>query len=157
MNMNLRRNSKGAPTDTEIERDVAELRRLLAGVDGPKEPHPAYWQNFVVRVRGRIDEEGVRRKRLNFSTAWASVGAATLVVIVAISSGLFEQGTQSLVPDKDVVSIPAPEAQLDLAASYDATGTTGLVLTNDDMEMINAIVSDNQDEAVFEALVDSDL
>lgn len=163
MDMNLGRNRQAEMPDAEIERDVAELRRLLAGVEGPQEPHPAYWQNFVVRVRSRIDEQGAAKKRWSFSTAWASVGAAALVTI-AVVSGVFA-------PDQTITSngtgggissspsaTPPVERRVpggDLAADYRASDASSLVLSGDDVALITAIVSDNNDDAIFEAIVDS--
>lgn len=153
MNINLGRNHRGEPLDAEIERDVAELRSLLAGVDGPKEPHPAYWQNFVVHVRNRIDEEGGRRKRRSFSTAWASVGAAVVVTFFVIS-GIFTPEAPTP-PSGDTIAQPtATAAKSDLAMHYQDAGSQALILSGEDMRMINAIVSEN-DDAIFEAMVES--
>ena len=145
------------PSDAEIDRDVAELRRLLAGVEGPKEPHPAYWQNFVVRVQGRIDKEGVRKRR-SFSPTWATVGAAALVAVVAVSS-LFSPKDPAVNPQpggKVVAVTPAaPPPASNLASAYDQSGTQSLVLSATDVKMVQAIESNN-DYAMFEALAESD-
>lgn len=154
MNVNLGRNHRSEPLDTEIERDVAELRRMLAGVEGPKEPHPAYWQNFVVHVRNRIDEQGGRRKRRSFSTAWASVGAAAVVTFFVVS-GIFTPDAP-LPPVSDAGGQQVvTAAKSDLAMHYQDAGSQALILSGEDMRMINAIVSEN-DGAIFEAMVDSD-
>jgi hypothetical protein len=153
MNMKLGRDHREI-SDAEIERDVAELRRLLAGVDGPKEPHPAYWQNFVVRVRGRIDKEGFRKRR-SFSPAWATVGAAALVAVVAVSS-LFSPKEPGVTPPQVVANPPAvPAASANLAAAYDQSGTQSLILSENDVKMVKAIESNN-DDAMFEALAESE-
>lgn len=143
-------------SDADIERDVAELRRLLAGVEGPKEPHPAYWQNFVVRVRGRIDEEGFPKRR-SFSPAWATVGAAALVAVVAVSS-LFSPKETVVTPSPGEAVATAkvtPPASSNLAAAYDQSGTRSLILSDTDVKMVKAIESNN-DDAMFEALAESE-
>lgn len=152
MNINLGRNHRSEPLDAEIERDVAELRSLLARVDGPKEPHPAYWQNFVVHVRNRIDEEGGRRKRRSFSTAWASVGAAAVVTFFVIS-GIFTPDA-AVPPRGGDIAQPIAAAKSDLAMHYQDAGSQALILSGEDMRMINAIVSEN-DDAIFEVMVES--
>lgn len=152
MNANLWRNQRGEPSDAEIEKDVAELRRLLDGVNGPAEPHPAYWQNFVVHVRTRIDEEGFRRKRWSFSTAWASVGAVAVMTVIVVATGLLDK--QTIVPPTPPRVQARPEAPTDLAAAYNSTDTKSIILSGDEVEMINAIVSDKSDDAVFEAMVE---
>ncbi|MDB5035362.1 MAG: hypothetical protein JWQ98_2603 [Chlorobi bacterium] len=156
MNINPGRANHSDPIDAEIERDLAELRGLLAGVEGPKEPHPAYWQNFVVRVRGRLDEEGFRKRR-KFSTAWVSVGAAAVIAAVAITSVLNTGGTVPGGPiaRTKVVDQPAEAASASMADAYAQTGTKSLVLSESDVQMVNAIVSNN-DDAIFEAMVSSD-
>jgi len=155
MNTNIGRNGR-VPSDAEIEHDVAELRSLLAGIEGPKEPHPAYWQNFVVRVRGRIDE-GTVRKRRGFSPAWATLGAAAVVAVIAVST-IFSPSKQSLIIEPPKVVRPmqaAPQSVANLAAAYDQSGTSSLVLTDSDVKMVNAIESNN-DNAIFEALAESE-
>lgn len=156
MNINLGRNRQTEPSESEIERDVAELRRLVAGAEGPQEPHPAYWQNFVVHVRNRIDEEGGRKKRRSFSTAWASVGAAALVTIVVVSGVISPGGEVAEIIPPPQPPVPTPVAeQGDLASQYQAANSQALVLSGNDMQLINAIVSES-DDAMFEALVNSD-
>jgi hypothetical protein len=166
MDINLGRNRQAEPSDTEIERDVAELRRLLAGVEGPQEPHPAYWQNFVVRVRGRIDEQGAGKKRWSFSTAWASVGAAAIVTIAVVSgifsperagNGIGTQGNGPVAVKPAEQPVENRETGGDLAAHYRSSDASNLVLSGEDVRLISAIVStDSNDDALFEALVESD-
>lgn len=155
MNVNLWRNRAGEPSDADIERDVAELKRLLDGVEGPAEPHPAYWQNFVVRVQSRIDEEGFRTKRRSFSTAWASVGAVAAVTVVVVVSGLLNKQGLVTTPEAKGPAVAAhAQAPADLADAYSSTETQSIILSGEEMEMINAIVSDEGDAAVFEAMVE---
>lgn len=163
--MNFRlKNMDGAPSDQEIERDVAELHRLLDGVEGPREPHPAYWQNFLVHVRGRIDEDRFRRKRRIPSIALASATAVALIAIVLV-------GRLDRVGDPFSTDIPgqaqvargaAGGARIDqnlLASNVDPLLDQGdthrLVLNEDDVKMLDAIMIDS-DAAVFKAMVDSD-
>lgn len=138
------------PPDAEIERDVAELRQLLAQIDGPAEPHPAYWQNFVVKVRGRIEQEGGRRKRRGFAPAWASLGTAAVVTVIVVATNVFKNEPPPP-PDR-----PLPNPVLSLAETYSSTETRSLVLSKGDVQMISAIVSDDNDDAVFEALVNAE-
>ncbi len=155
MNTNIGRNGR-MPSDADIEHDVAELRSLLAGIEGPKEPHPAYWQNFVVRVRGRIDQEKVSRRRA-FSPAWATLGAAAVVAVIAVST-IFSPSKPSMIVDIPRTARPAqvvPQSVANLAAAYDQSGTSSLVLTDTDVKMVNAIESNN-DNAIFEALAESE-
>ncbi|MEP7219953.1 MAG: hypothetical protein ABI876_13605, partial [Bacteroidota bacterium] len=146
MNINQGRANHGDPIDAEIDRDVAELRGLLAGIEGPQEPHPAYWQNFVVRVRGRLDEDGFRKRR-KFSTAWVSVGAAAVIAAVALTSVL---NTGARIPGNPITPTkladqPAAVASASMAEEYAQTGTKSLVLSESDVQMVNAIVSNNDD------------
>lgn len=150
MRTNMRGNHNVA-SDSDIERDVSELRQLLSAIEGPKEPHPAYWQNFVVHVRKRIDERGAHQRRWRFSTAWASIGAVAVMTVIVVSSGLLRPDYVAPLTPPRPPDVPA----FDLAAAYTDTDTKSLILSNEDVTMINAIVSD-RDEAVFEALVNSD-
>jgi hypothetical protein len=168
MNTNLWNKGWHEPSDEEIERDVSELRRLLEGVEGPKEPHPAYYQNFLVRVRGRIDEERFRRKRLVPSTIWASLSAAAVVVALVVG-GVFSpsvpgSGSGSVAQNPGVSKgaaehlFPASTPSGDLAANdplYADQGLQSLVLSKNDVKMLDAIMTDD-DNAVFNAMVDSD-
>lgn len=155
MDVNLWRNHQGVPSDTEIENDVAELKRLLDGVDGPAEPHPAYWPNFVVRVRSRIDEQGGRTKRRSFSTTWASVGAVAAMAVLVVATGLLDKPGVITNPPKPTAKLSA-QAPADLAAAYNSTDTKSIILSGEEVTMINAIVSDKSDAAVFEAMVNED-
>jgi len=156
MNVNLWRNHQGEPSDAEIDKDVGELKRLLDGIDGPREPHPAYWQNFVVHVRTRIDEEGARRKRRSFSTTWASIGAVAAMAAVVVATGLLDKPGVVTIPTKTPAVKQFSDAPADLAAAYNSTDTKSIILSGEEMNMINAIVSDNGDAAVFEAMVSRD-
>jgi hypothetical protein len=175
MNLDLLKNRWRQPTDDEIDRDVAELRQILERVEGPKEPHPAYYQNFLVKVRGRIDEERFQRRRVAPSTIWASL-TATAVVVALVVGGVFTPSTREIAEvgmgSRATVTAPSAtemdeplfgessSASSDLLAdnSSSATytnGTTSLVLNDDDVKMLNAIMSDD-DDALFEAMADSE-
>jgi hypothetical protein len=143
------------PSDQEIEKDVAELRRLLEGTDAPEDPHPAYWQNFLVHVRGRIDEEQVRRKRRSLITTWASVTAAAAIALFIVNGGIpttTDDGparlTQTQSPDATMLA--------DNSLIFTDQGTHSIVLSETDVKMVNAIVK-GDDAEVFEAIVDSDM
>ena len=173
MNLDMLKNRWRQPTDEEIDRDVAELRQILGRVDGPKEPHPAYYQNFLVKVRGRIDEERFQRRRVAPSTIWASL-TATAVVVALVVGGVFTPSTREIaeVGAGSRATVTAPSAtdeplfgdsqteSSDLLADNGSSatytdGTSSLVLNDDDVQMLNAIMSDD-DDALFEAMVDSE-
>lgn len=175
MNLDMLKNRWRQPSDEEIDRDVAELRQILGRVEGPKEPHPAYYQNFLVKVRGRIDEERFQRRRVIPSTVWASL-TATAVVVFLVVGGVFTPSTREIadggkVAGAEVTAPSATESEIPLfgdsqsaagdlladngsSATY-TDGTTSLVLNDDDVQMLNAIMSDD-DDALFEAMVDSE-
>ncbi len=168
------------PSDQDIERDEAELRRLLADVEGPSEPHPAYYQNFLVHLHRRIDDEQpFRRRRWVPSLAWTSLSAATLAVILVISGVLpssapqadprqavqehVDRGSTRATPDgvgEDVSALlygdDGPLALHSSDPSVFESNTSTIVLTSDEVRMIDAIHSDDE-SAMFEAMVDSDI
>jgi hypothetical protein len=160
MKTNIWKNRGGTPSDEEIERDVSELRRLLSGVEEPREPHPAYYQNFLVKVRGRIDEQGGRRKRLAVPSAvWASLSAAVVVVALAVG-GVFsptQPGGQvaSTIAKGPTVDPAQPAPLQDFASLYHGQDIRGLVLSESDVQMVNAINSGDEN-AIFDAMADSD-
>ncbi len=147
------------PSDQEIERDVAELRKLMEGVDprGYEEPHPAYHQNFLVRVRGRIDQEQARRKRRSVLTTWGSLTAAAVIAVVIVTDGLPGSGGRVIEPGGNgggaVAAAPPAAAGERVFAEQ---GPNSLVLSENDVRMVNAIVDDDE-AAVFEAMIDSDV
>ncbi len=171
MNINMWNKGWHEPSDEEIDRDVSELRRLLEGIEGPKEPHPAYYQNFLVRVRGRIDEERFRRKRVVPSTLWASLSAAAVVVALVVggvfspslpegTSGIAatdrtasKSGTELLFGEKSAHSGEILASNVD--PLYAGQGVQSLVLSKDDVQMLDAIMTDD-DNAIFNAMVDSE-
>jgi hypothetical protein len=142
------------PSDSEIERDVSELRQLLARLEEPSEPHPAYWQNFLVHVRQRIDEERAPRRRWAPSVAWTSLTAAALVVVVALS-GVLPMG----VHEDPKIGVPAAirsgrTANIDAREELGYTeGAQSLMLSKGDVKMLDAIL-DKSPDAVLEAMVE---
>lgn len=167
MNINLRSNGRGIPSDTEIEREVAELRQMLEGIEGPSEPHPAYYQNFLVRVRSRVDEQqGFRRKRWSLTATLASIGSAAVVAAVVFSGVLSPTSDQTVAVndpnagateqvDKNSGSTGSQEGESDkLFADVDAS-TPSIVLSSGDVKMLDAIMSDN-DAEIFNALVENE-
>lgn len=166
--MNFRTNKNaGIPSDQEIDRDVAELRKLLEGVEGPREPHPAYWQNFLVHVRERIDEDRFRRRRRIPSIALASATAVALVAIVLVS-GVIDRGDSGTPADSQITASTSRStssaanrlSEQPLLASnvdplFEGDAARRLVLDESDVRMLDAIMTDN-DAAIFQAIVDSD-
>lgn len=155
----------GGPSDREIDQDVAELRRLLDGVEGPREPHPAYWQNFLVHVRERIDEDRFRRRRRIPSIALASATAVAIVAVVLVNSGNDGARDRQIAsgdrPGSTVVvdgrPSTSPIADHLLASNadplFDQEDAHRLVLDESDVRMLDAIMSDS-DAAIFQAIVD---
>jgi hypothetical protein len=164
------------PSDSEIERDVAELRRMLDGVEGPREPHPAYWQNFLVHTRQRIDEQQARRRRFSPSVAWASLSAATLAVILVVGgiiptsinhttidpSGNGIAASQPILSTengKDILGLMESDGELATSLSIGGAPaidqSSSILLSNDDAKMINAIMSEEDDDAVLTAMVET--
>lgn len=140
------------PADEEIERDVAELRSLLTALEEPVEPHPAYWQNFLVHVRNRVEDDRARRRRWSPSVALTSLTAAALVVVVAVS-GVLPLGPSS-VPGVDATirrELPRPA----VAQNPYADGVESLMLSSDEMQMLDAIL-DESPEAVLQAMIEGD-
>jgi hypothetical protein len=149
MKLNLNWNGTKEPTDGEIERDVAELRQLLARVEEPAEPHPAYWQNFLVHVRTRVDEDRARR-RWAPSMAWTSVAAAMLVVVVAVSGVLPMRDEPNGRPEVPATGRVRPVKPMPL---YSEAGES-LMLSDSEVEMLDAIVVEKSPEAVLAAMIE---
>lgn len=139
--------------DQEIERDVAELRMLLRNVEGPKEPHPAYWQNFVVHVHNRIDERRQQQRRRSMITAWASATAAVGVTLFVMTGGLSSVMNDDPQPPSVVTTTTTHAAAS--SPLYADAGSRSLVLSEDDVKVLNAIISDD-DNAMLAAIADSD-
>lgn len=162
------------PSDSEIEKDVAELRRLLDGVEGPREPHPAYFQNFLVHTRQRIDEQQARRRRFSPSVAWASLSAATLAVILVVGGviptsinqtvsnpgGRIAAAEQPILSPKDGSDIlglgSLDEMSTSLSVGEPAIDqSSSILLSSDDVKMINVIMSEEDDDALLNAMIET--
>jgi len=154
--MNAQHNStmNHDPLDQEIERDVAELRMLLRNVEGPKEPHPAYWQNFVVHVHNRIDERRQRQRRRSMITAWASATAAVGMTLFVMTGGL-SSIINSDEPHPPSVAVTTTTTTAARSTLYADAGSRSLVLSDDDVKVLNAIIADD-DNAMLAAIADSD-
>jgi hypothetical protein len=154
--MNLRLNWKGTkePTDEEIERDVAELRSMISRLDAPTEPHPAYYQNFLVRVRERVDEDRVRRRRWAPSVAWSSMTAAALVVVLAVAGVLPDAAGPEPGVRGEIRRAPNRIATTQTQSPYE-NGAESLMLSEGDVEMLDAIL-EKDEEAILRAMVESD-
>ncbi|MCE7934390.1 MAG: hypothetical protein DYG96_07330 [Chlorobi bacterium CHB2] len=154
--MNAQQNStmNHDPLDQEIERDVAELRMLLRNVEGPKEPHPAYWQNFVVHVHNRIDERRQQRRRRSMITGWASATAAVGVTLFVMTGGL-SSIINSNEPHPPSVATTTATTTAASSPLYADAGSRSLVLSEDDVKVLNAIISDD-DNGMLAAIANSD-
>ena len=171
MKNNVERDRYGH-SDEEIERDVAELKKLLNTVEGPQEPHPAYWQNFVVKVHDRIEQERPKRRRSWVpSIAWS--GAVAAAIVVAASVGGLLPGAEDPLPGMEKLASEATStndakllyeqsanslAQLDGGESsviFTQNGERSIILSDADIKMLNAIQSDDED-AIFLAMLESE-
>ena len=163
--------------DEVIEQDVAELRALMSDLPEPSEPHPAYWNNFLLRVHERVEQKQAPKKKAWWSPAliWGSLTGVAAMLVIAFVTGLFPfgssdvvtpgQGTEVLadaVPSEDaeLTLTPRPldaESDLDMLIPGpeeefgDASYT--IVLTQDDLDMIEAIQADD-DDAILQAMID---
>ena len=156
--------------DDVIERDVQELHALLSRVPGPSEPHPAYWNNFLVRVHERIEEKQVPKKKAWWSPAliWGSLTGVVGLLAIALLTGVFPFGSDAVDPGSEVVAglnqpqelelTPRPpdlDADAYIPGLEDETedASYSIVLTQDDLEMIDAI-EDGDDDAILRAMLD---
>ncbi len=143
--------------DQEIERDVAELRQLLDGVEGPKEPHPAYYQNFLVRVRDRIDLDRSRHRKWGRVGRFSAIGAAAVVLVLVTTTVMQNGGGLPPVTDrpaKTETAITEGEGRSDYAPLF-ADESSSIILSKNDVRMLNAIMSEDDDE-LFRAIASAD-
>lgn len=163
--------------DADIDRDVAELRGLLKDVPEPSEPHPAYWNNFLLRVHERVEAETAPKRRAWWSPAliWSSIAGTAALVLVAVVTGLVPFGADgpiespaladgSLAADaverpvetsSDIDLVPIDAEMESLIADIDELHNVAdehVVLTASDIEMLDAIES-GDDEALLEAMI----
>lgn len=141
--------------DEAIERDVMELRRLTNDLPGPQEPHPAYWQNFVVRVHDRVDKQRVRDRARRFWWRWSAVGASAAAAVLVVFVGF-----KGVLPGSDSELQNTPPVATNMGASVRSMPTppplfaadaNPIVLSKEDVQKYNAIVSGDDDD-VFEQL-----
>lgn len=161
------------PTDFEIERDLANLKALLAeiGEDDKRvanEPNEAYFQNFLYRVHARIEEP----KKLSwFERFWKPSTMLALPSIVIISFFAFKGKNlqNNLMPSvmQNVENYIFPFSNLatqnsnvhrisssdEPLAHYNAS--VSLILDRRQLKMLKAII--NEDEVgVIEAITDKE-
>ena len=80
--------------DADIDRDVSFLRSLNAELPDPEEPHPAYWNNFLLRVREQVDGTGPAAKRSaarrwwSPSLIWSSLAGVAALLVIAVSTDI---------------------------------------------------------------------
>ena len=158
--------------DDLIEQDVAELQALLNDVPGPSEPHPAYWNNFLVRVHERIEEKHAPKKKAWWSPAliWGSLGGVACLLLAAYLTGVFPFGNDITVPGGEMLAdLPAmteealttktiDEQMNDFLISDingDVEEVSYLMLTQGEVDMMNAIESDD-DDAILRAILEED-
>ncbi len=163
--------------DADIDRDVSFLRSLNAELPDPEEPHPAYWNNFLLRVREQVDGTGPAAKRSaarrwwSPSLIWSSLAGVAALLVIAVSTDiipvfgpdepLIAEGTTDLpaispMSDEDLLGLiddPMPEEGT--IPVSDETTTEHMILTESDIEMINAIEA-GDDDALLLALIEDD-
>lgn len=150
-------NRQTDPLDREIERDVAELRRLLEKVEGPSEPHPAYYQNFLVRLRDRIDRDRPRHHRWTLVGRFSAIGAAAVALVLVTTTVIQYGGNLPTVADRPE-NRPAASTQRDGRGDYAplfAEESSSIILTKNDVQMLNAIMSEDDNE-LFKAIASAD-
>lgn len=158
--------------DKEIEKDVADLRMLLKDVPEPEEPHPAYWNNFLLRVHERIEAEAAPKKKPWWSPAliWGSLSGVAAMLVIAWSVGIFPFGSRTgddyiadkyVPPQEELVVVPRP---LDEEIPVPSIGeeapedaTYSIVLSQEDLDMIDAIQTGDDDAILREIMDDPDI
>ena len=155
----------------EIESDLAELRSLMEGLPAPAEPHPAYWNNFLLRVHERVEAETSPRKRAWYSPAliWSTLAGVASLVAVALITGVFSgelPENQEILADGPVVEQPVTtendfdlvplDAEMELLVSdMELPGEVAenhVILTAGEVDMLEAIESGDED-ALLEAVI----
>ncbi|MCB0710846.1 MAG: hypothetical protein KDD67_00800 [Ignavibacteriae bacterium] len=154
--------------DDVIERDVADLRAMLSEIPEPSEPHPAYWNNFLLRVHERIDEKQAPKRKAWWSPAliWGSLSGVAGLLLIAFMTGVFPFGSDGVVSGEEFAHLSSPgdleltPRPLDMDTELyvpgideEIDGSYSIVLTESELNMINAI-SDGDDEAILQAMID---
>ena len=159
--------------DDVIDHDVAELRSLLNDLPDPSEPHPAYWNNFLVRVHERIEEKHAPKKKAWWSPAliWGSFGGVACLLLAAYLTGVFPFGNTisdsggevfaDLTGNEQVLTTqPDIDEELDgfimSGIDNEAEEVSYIMLTQDEVDMMNAIESDD-DDAILRAILEEDV
>lgn len=167
--------------DEAIEQDVALLRSIESNLPAPEEPHPAYWNNFLIRLHERVDGSmsvgAGRARRRWFSPAliWSSLAGVTALLVVAVATDLipvFEQSEPliaegagleavdiSPLNDEDLLGLldEALPDEVGASASLVDASAEGkhLILTASDLELIDAI-EQGDDDAMLMAIIDDE-
>lgn len=173
---------EGSGMESEIDRDVEELRSLMSRLPEPDEPHPAYWNNFLMRVHERIEAETAPKRRAWWSPAliWSSLtGAAALVVVAAVTGilpfggtddpavtpAIADGGVGEVVIEKPVETtsdmdlVPMDQEMESLIADIDELSNAAddhVVLTSSEVEMLDAIES-GDDDAILQAVLSDEI
>ena len=155
--------------DDVIERDVADLRALLSEVPGPSEPHPAYWNNFLLRVHERIEEKQAPKRKAWWSPSliWGSLTGVVGLLVIALMTGIFPFGQEAADPNTELAYVASPQEleltprPMELDADLYVPGVDegldeasySIVLTKGDLEMIDAI-EDGDNDDILQAMID---
>jgi hypothetical protein len=163
-----KRDYQQGSADPVLEKDEEQLRLLLRDLPGPEEPHPAYWNNFLIRVHERIDQTAPQKKAWwSPALIWGSLSGVALLLVFAVAGkiGPFGNGTGQQDPlfadlnrqAEELVLVPGPRDDTDIIgdiASDNADDANySIVLTESDIDMINAIDADDGD-AILQGLID---
>ncbi len=154
--------------DQEIERDVAELQMLMSEATEPEEPHPAYWNNFLLRVHERVEAETAPQRKAWWSPAliWGSLTGVALLLIAAWFGGIFPFGGQDTgdvmladnnPPQEELVLTPRPLDIDLLSLPIEEEEAYNLVLTQEDVDMLNAIQTGDDDAILREMMEDVEI
>lgn len=156
--------------DGDIERDVEELHALMEGVREPEDPHPAYWNNFLLRVHEKIEAEQAPKRKAWWSPAliWGSISGVALLLAFAWFSGMFSGNSGTELGDgpvlasndaqagEELVITPRPndEDLLSPLTDGEISDQYSIVLTQDDIDMINAIQDGDESDILMEMIDD---
>lgn len=157
--------------DAEINKDVDALRSMLEGVPAPSEPHPAYWNNFLLRVHERVEAEQSPQKRAWYSPAliWSTLTGVAALVVIALATGVFsgnpiEEGPiiadgpsieKPVTVESDIDLVPMDDEMALLLSDIDEMSDVAedhVVLSQDELEMLEAI-ENGDDNAILEAML----
>ncbi len=162
--------------DGVIEEDLANLRSLMEKLPAPSEPHPAYWNNFLMRVHERVEEETSPRRRAWYSPAliWSTLAGVASVVAVALITGVFSGDIpedrpilaevptieQPLAPQNDYDLVPLDAEMESLVSDIEEPGEVAanhVILTSEEVEMLEAIESGDGDDLIEAFISDGEI